>query len=248
MSKAKSACAFLAPPANLSGSSNDPSSGGGGGKSKNRKQRPKLTKFNEGGTLEERLRRCEQWLQTLGLIVVSHERELNMIKRENNKVLVVETEIPLMERLDNSKSLWDTKRVIGARNPDGAYKDIAAAIFVDQVRADVAAAMDLDDMQRQQMEEAITIFEEGMPALQRFYVIRIQRPGDASKQTDEKKPVALIVVKFDMNQTPGAKAMNALWNMHEEGVMHHLFSMHMREDHAPMGSLCKAVQAALAKS
>ena len=104
------------------------------------------------------------------------------------------------------------------------------------------------DPRREPFEEAIETFEEGMQSLRRFYVIRIQRPGDASKQADETKPVALIVVKFDMNQTPGAKAMNALWNMHEEGVMHHLFSMHMREDHAPMGSLCKAVQAALAKS
>ena len=74
--------------------------------------------------------------------------------------------------------------------------------------------------------------------------MRIQK---SDVEQDSSKPVALLVWKFDQNTEQGVKATNALLSLDEDGTMHQLFQATIREDRAPMGGLCRAIQEALKK-
>ncbi len=66
-------------------------------------------------------------------------------------------------------------------------------------------------------------------------------------EPDAEKPRALTVVKFDQHTESGAAAVGALSSLDEEGVLHGLMSSTLREDRAPMGNICRAIQSALRK-
>ena len=209
---------------------------------KKRRGKKQLQRLSAGGSAEDRLRRCEQWLEALGLVVLAHERELCQIRRETNKVISFETEVNMLEGLDNAKHLWDSKRVAGQRHEDGAFRHIALTVFEKQARTAVEASSDIMDPEATLAN--LDILAASKDVCQRFFLLRIQKPGP---EQDSNKPVALLVWKFDQTTDQGVKAMNALLSLDEDGTLHQLFQATIREDRAPMGGLCRAIQEALRK-
>ena len=159
--------------------------------------------------------------------------------------MAFEEENEVFEAIENAKSLWDERRVIGAPHPDGAFRNIALRVYAQTLRTMVDSSADLA-AQQESLHEILDVLDtaaEGK-AVQRFYLIRIQ-PKDEPVQPE--KPMGLIVYKFDLHSEVGHSAYHAMNNLDDEGIVHQLMSATLREDRAPMGNLCRAIQEALGK-
>ena len=215
-------------------------------KTKGKRNRRKLEKVTSQGLSDaEWKKRVEQWLETLGSVLLQHEKELNVIKKETQRVVAFEEDNEVFEAIENVKNLWDDRRVVGAPHPDGAFRDVALRVFSKKLRTMVDSSADLASQQAtlHDILDVLDTAAEGK-SVERLYLIRTQ-PKDEPVQPE--KPMGLIVHKFDLHSEEGHQAYHAMDNLDEEGVVHQLMSATLGEDRAPMWNLCRAIQDVLGK-
>lgn len=183
------------------------------------------------------------WLENSGLVAIAHERELCQLRPESKRVLAFEDEGDELGEVENAKGLWDTKRVAGTRHTDGALRHIAAKRVNHHRRMKVESSADLA-ANTDHLTDLMDMLDAGAEIVQRFYLIRIQ---ETNKERDVEKPVAILVMKYDLSTRTGAQAMGACYNLGEEGVLYMLRMAHLREDRVPMGNISKAITATFNK-
>ena len=64
----------------------------------------------------------------------------------------------------------------------------------------------------------------------------------------DDKPVALIVLKFNLATENGSTALGALQNLSDDGTLYTALGAILREDGAPMGNLARTLQEVLRKA
>ena len=210
------------------------------------------TRFQVGikGTSEERLSLLEKVVLTLVSLILHHDTALRLINKENNMCLKFMEANVITQCAIAAKDEYDEHRIPGKAHPSGkAFKDVAwALIWSLAKKVAETAGPELPD--RDFILKCLDLFLAHGSEVDRFYPAMLkpcEKTEEEKKDSKEpQEPPAAQVWVIKLKRTnEGNQIHQALLSLEGDNHLSVLMDAKYTGDHAPKGSLARALEKVL---